>query len=155
MADEAEPKQASPESEGKAASARAGQELIDELTALGQKFAEVVEVAWNSDERRRLEDDLRRGLASVADSLETGLKKVSETKETKDLLAKAEGVATKVRTSKVTNDLADALASGLRQLSESLDKWADEMRSRSEKSEKSEESGGSDDTTQDISIERE
>ncbi len=72
-----------------------------------------------------------------------------ETKETKELLAKAEDVATKVRTSKVATDLADALASGIRQLSESLDKWADEMRARGDKP------SDSGDTSQDISIKRE
>jgi hypothetical protein len=149
MTGETEPKETPPDTEGKSAGGRAGQELIDELTALGQKFAEVVEVAWNSDERKRLEDDLRKGLMSVADNLEVGLKKVGETKETKELLAKAEGVATKVRTSKVANDLADALAAGLRQLSEALDKWTDEMRARGDKP------SGEDDTSQDISIKRE
>ncbi len=146
MTTESEPKQTPPEE--KNTGARAGQELIDELTSLGQKFAEVVEVAWNSDDRKRLEDDLRKGLVSVAENLEVGLKKVSETKETKEILAKAEDVATKVRSSKVANDLADALAAGLRQLSESLDKWADEMRARGDKPDDS-------DAAQDISIKRE
>jgi len=147
MTAESESKQTPPED--KSAGTRAGQELIDELTALGQKFAEVVEMAWNSDERRRLEDDLRKGLVSVAENLEVGLKKVGETKETKEILAKAEDVATKVRSSKVANDLADALAAGLRQLSESLDKWTDEMRARADKPD------DEGDASQDISIKRE
>ena len=47
------------------ASQEAGKELIDELTTLGYKFVEVVEVAWNSEQRKKIEEDLRSGLVTV------------------------------------------------------------------------------------------
>lgn len=108
----------------------AGKELIDELTRLGHKFAEVVEVAWHSEQRKKIEEDLRTGLERLADSLETGIKRASETKEAQELRTKAEDVADKVRTSKVAGELGEALAQGLRSLSEQLDKLSDEMRKR-------------------------
>ena len=109
----------------------AGAELIDELTRLGQKFAEVVEVAWNSEQRKQIEEDLRTGLVSVANSLEDGFKRVSASKEAKEAVNAAEDVAEKVRTSKIGVELTSALAQGLRALSEQMDKLATDMKQKS------------------------
>jgi hypothetical protein len=109
---------------------RAAQTLIDDLTVLGTKFAEVVEVAWNSEQRRQIEDDLRKGLVTVAESLEDGLKRVGESKEAKEFVNAAEDVAGKVRSSKVAGELASALSQGLRALSEQMDRLAEDLRTR-------------------------
>ena len=111
--------------------ADSGQELIDELTRLGQKFVEVVEVAWNSEQRKKAEHDLRVGLESVATSLEDGFKRVGSSKEAKEFVNAAEDVADKVRTSKIASELSSALAEGLRALSEQMDRMASEMKARS------------------------
>jgi hypothetical protein len=118
------------EQPGPGASAASGQELIDELTRLGHKFAEVIEVAWNSEQRKKAEHDLRVGLESVATSLEDGFKRVGSTKEAKEFVNAAEDVADKVRTSKIATELSGALAEGLRALSEQMDKMASEMKKR-------------------------
>ena len=129
----------------------AGQELIDELTRLGQKFVEVVEVAWNSEQRKKIEDDLRTGLVTVANTLEDGFKRVSATKEAQEAVNAAEDVAEKVRSSKIAVELTGALAQGLRTLSEQMDKLSNEMKQKPDTSASSD-SGASD--TQDIPIAR-
>jgi DNA polymerase III alpha subunit len=115
----------------------AGSELVDELARLGQKFVEVVEVAWNSEQRKKIEEDLRSGLVTVANSLEDGFKRVSSSKEAKDAVKSAEDVAEKVRTSKIAVELSEALAQGLRSLSEQMDKLTEEMRQKSQAAGKS------------------
>ena len=127
----------------------AGAELIDELTRLGQKFAEVVEVAWNSEQRKQIEEDLRTGLASVANSLEDGFKRVSASKEAKEAVNVAEDVAEKVRTSKIGVELTSVLAQGLRALSEQMDKLSNEMK---QKPGSSTDASAPGDETQDIPI---
>ena len=123
--------QAAPETEPSAApKSAAGQELVDELTKLGQRFIDVVEVAWNSEERKRAQEDLRTGLVSLAHSLEDGVKRVSSTKEAQNLVDAAEDVAEKVRTSKVAAEVSSALTQGLRALSEQLEKLAQEMQQK-------------------------
>lgn len=123
--------QQAPQGDGSQESTKkSGQEIIDELTRIGQQLVEVVEVAWHSEQRKKLEEDLRAGLVKVADSLETGLKRASESKEAQGLRNAAEDVAEKVRSSKLAAELGDALAHGLRNLSEQLDKLSDEMRKR-------------------------
>jgi DNA polymerase III alpha subunit len=134
-------------------SQEAGQELIDELTRLGQKFVEVVEVAWNSEQRKKIEDDLRTGLVTVAHTLEDGFKRVSNTKEAKEAVNAAEDVAEKVRTSKITVELSEALAQGLRSLSEQMEKLSEEMRQKSTASSEGK-SPGSTQESQDIPIDK-
>ena len=109
----------------------AGQELIDELTRLGQKFVDVVEVAWNSEQRKKIEEDLRTGLVTVAGTLEDGFKRVSSTKEAQEAVNAAEEVAEKVRTSKIASELSGALAQGLRALSDQMEKLSSELKQKS------------------------
>ncbi|HXF60527.1 MAG TPA: hypothetical protein VNK95_02850 [Caldilineaceae bacterium] len=136
-----------------------GQELVDELNRLGNKFIEVVEVAWNSEQRRRIEDDLRKGLQSLATSLEEGLKQLGESQQTKEFLGAAEDVAesvsAKVRSSKITNELADSLARGLRALSDRMDRLARDMQSRAAGQPGPTAGENKPDTPQDIPIQRE
>ena len=132
-------------------SQEAGKELIDELTRLGQKFVEVIEVAWNSEQRKQIEDDLRTGLVTVANTLEDGFKRVSSSKEAKEAVNAAEDVAEKVRTSKIGTELSEALAQGLRTLSDQMDKLSEEMK---EKSKSSATGDASSKDSQDIPIDR-
>lgn len=111
-------------------SSRESQALIDELNVLGAKFAEAIDAAWKSEQRKRLEEDLRTGIVGVAQSLEQHLKEFSRREETKKVLDKAEDVADKVRSSKVSQEVATALTQGLRSLSEHLDKLAHDLRER-------------------------
>ncbi|MEX1018842.1 MAG: hypothetical protein WDZ49_04245 [Litorilinea sp.] len=106
------------------------QALIDELNSLGAKFAEAIDAAWKSEQRKRLEDDLRTGVTDVAESLEQHLKEFSQREETRKMLDRAEDVADKMRTSKVSQEIAAALTQGLRTLSDKLDKLAHDLRER-------------------------
>ena len=89
-----------------------GQEVLDELGRLGQKLVEVVDTAWNSEQRKRIQEDLRHGFTAVANSLEEGLQELSEREETQEILDKAEDVAEeisyRVRSSEITHELAES-----------------------------------------------
>ncbi len=119
---------------GSTSSEQATQNLVEELNRLGSKFAEVVQVAWESDQRKKIEHDLRTGISSLATTLEEGLKKVSESPQTKDLFDKAEDVAEtvaeRVQKSQFAQDVADGLVKGLRTLTEQVDKLASELQSQ-------------------------
>jgi hypothetical protein len=143
-------------------SQQAGKELIDELTHLGQKFVEVVEVAWNSEQRKKIEEDLRTGLVSVASTLEDGFKRVSSSKEAQEAVNAAEDVAAKVRSSKMAIELSEALADGLRSLSDQMDKLSNELKQKSASSSSSTgakptgtKASGANKESQDIPIARE
>jgi hypothetical protein len=110
------------------------QDLLTELTRLGGSFLNVAAAAWNSEQRKQIEKDVKSGLTSLVNNLEEGFKQVSESDQTKDFVNKAEdvvvGVAEKVRQHQVARDLGAGLVKGLRTLSEEIDKLANELQSK-------------------------
>jgi uncharacterized phage infection (PIP) family protein YhgE len=142
--------------------AEAGQELIDELTQLADKFAKVVKTAWNSEQRKQVENDVRSGLSTMAASLEDGFKQVASSNEAKDLQTKATEVGEKVTSTKFFADLTGALTTGLRTLSDQLDKVAADMQAKNAQAGATKPSttqsgvaGASDDAAKDIPINKE
>ena len=111
-----------------------GQELLDELTQLADKFATVVKSAWNSEQRKQVENDVRSGLSTMAASLEDGFKQVASSNEAKDLQVKATEVGEKVTSSKFFADMTSALTTGLRALSDQLDKVASDLQTKNAQS---------------------
>ena len=107
-----------------------GQELLDELTQLADKFATVVRSAWNSDQRKQIETDVRTGLTTMASSIEDGLKQVATSNEAKDLQTKATEVGEKVTSTKFFADVTGALTTGLRALSDQLEKLSNDLQSK-------------------------
>ncbi len=106
-------------------------ELFQELTILGSRFVEVVQTAWNSEERKQIQTDLKEGLTSVAASLEEGFQKVVDNEQAKEVIDKAdetaESVGDKLRSSEAVNDLGEGLVKGLGLLAAKLEKWTEEM----------------------------
>ena len=111
-----------------------GQELLDELTQLADKFATVVKSAWNSEQRKQVENDVRSGLNTMAASLEDGFKQVATSNEAKDLQTKATEVGEKVTSTRFFADLTGALTTGLRALSDQLDKVATDLNTKNAQS---------------------
>jgi hypothetical protein len=116
--------------QAQAGQAQPGQELLDELTQLADKFAAVVKTAWNSEQRKQIETDVRSGLSTMATSIEDGFKQVASTNEAKDLQTKATEVSEKVSSSKFFADMTSALTVGLRGLSDQLDKVAADIQTK-------------------------
>ncbi len=152
---------------------RASQDLLDELARLSDKIVQMVQTAWNSEERQRMEEDLRKGVSSVTNNLEQSIKRASESQAARDVRAQTKDVADdineRMQHSDVARDLTTGLAKGLRALGDQLDEWSAEMKKR-EASAKSASSSGdevhsptssdsaatqfSPDDSQDIPIER-
>ena len=111
-----------------------GQEILDELTELADKFAAVVRTAWNSEQRKQIENDVRSGLSTMATSIEDGFKQVATSPEAKDLQTKAGEVGEKMTSSKFFADLSSALTVGLRSLSDQLDKVSADIQAKNAQS---------------------
>ena len=135
-------------------------DLFEELTILGGRFVEVVQSAWNSEERKQIQNDLKEGLSSVAESLEEGFQKVIENEQAKEVIDKADDVADsvgdKLRSSQAVNDLGESLIRGLGILAGKLETWTKEMESRQTSQDNDTTSAGSPtgDDPQDIPIDK-
>lgn len=117
-------------SASEASTRQATQELMDELAELANRLTNLGKSWWNSEQRKHLEQDLRTGAESVVASLESSIKQVAASQEAKELQAKAGEVGEKVATSKIVNDLAEALKNGLQALSAQLDKAAQDIEAK-------------------------
>ena len=130
------------------------------MTILGNRFVDVVQSAWNSEERKQIQDDLKEGLTSVAKSLEEGFQKVVENEQAKEVIDKADGVADsvgeKLRSNQAVSDLGESLIKGLSILAGKLEAWTDEMASRQTHpdDEPTSTSPSTDDQAQDIPIDK-
>ena len=106
-------------------------EILRELTVIGNKFVKVVDAAWRSEERKTIEAELKEGLANIAANLETGYQRVSENEKAQEVLNKAEDVASslgeQMRNSEAVKELADGLVGGLRTLGAQLEKMAGDL----------------------------
>ena len=119
------------ESSTDATSRQATQELMDELADLANRLTTLGKSWWNSDERKRIEHDLRSGVETLGNSLESSFQQVASSQEAKEIQSKAGEVGEKVTSSKVVADLATALKSGLASLGEQLDKVAKDIETKS------------------------
>ena len=112
-------------------------QLINELDRLGNQLIDAIRTAWNSDQRKELETEISKGIASAASSLNEGLQKVSENESTKQLINKAEEVFStvgeQVRSSKVTHDLVEGLSKGIQTLNDQLAQFVSDAKKEANK----------------------
>ena len=96
-------------------------DFAEELRRFGQKFAETVENAWNSEQRQKLEEDLKEGMNRFSEEVRKAFDKVSET----DAAKKVREEAAKIDSTELAGNIKKGLASGLRWLSTELGKFSD------------------------------
>lgn len=138
---------------------RVTDEIFSELTVLANRFVEAAQQAWNSEERKRMEADLKKGLNDVAVGLEEGFQKVTENEKAQRVLNRAdqtaEEVGDKLRSSQAVNDIAQGLVRGLRSMAAILEGWSEEMTARdAARKAQTEEPPAQDDEAQDIPVDR-
>ena len=158
-AEETAPQEA-PKTEGKRTASAAEADLLGEINRLGTAIVQAIQTAWQSDERKKLEQDLNKGLRTLADNVEEALEKVGKNEQVHEFLDKAEDVAEsvgeKVRDAKVTGEIKEGLLKGLAALTEQLQKVSKDVAARqpsgSQPAAQAPDSPPADDEGQDIPI---
>lgn len=102
-----------------------GFDVADELRNLGKQFADTLEAAWKSEERQRIEGEIREGMQNFADELGKLLSDVKESKAGQRVMSEAETVKSKVNEAEVGRKAQSNIAKGLGWLSEELNSLAD------------------------------
>ena len=111
--------------EEEAASFSKNDDLAEEVQQLVEAMARAARNVWSSDERRQLEDDLRRGLGSLLGNLEEALQRFGRSEQGQDLQEQATRVANRVRESELAAELKEGLTIGLRSAADEVRKFAD------------------------------
>ncbi|HEC23172.1 MAG TPA: hypothetical protein ENI95_09665 [Chloroflexi bacterium] len=103
------------------------EETIDvaaEFAELGRKFRDAINAAWNSEERLRIQQEIKEGLERFSEEVDEAIKSLRES----EISAKVEESVKRVRedleSGKVADEVRRGLVTALRGLSDALDKMA-------------------------------
>ncbi len=102
-------------------------DVAAELKDLGRQVAETFRTAWNSEERHRLEQEVREGVRSFADEVDKVIREARDSQAGTRIREEAEQVATKVDESDTGQKVRSNMVQGLHWLSEELGKLADKF----------------------------
>lgn len=116
-----------PVEEDEPAKAETRRDFGEELKNLGKQFADTVQAAWNSQERHRVEGEVREGVKSFVDEVDKAIKEAKESKAAARVKEEATEIRTKVETGDMSKKAREGLVQGLQWLSEELGKLAEQF----------------------------
>lgn len=102
-------------------------DVAEELRQLGRQFGETLERAWHSEERQRIESEVREGVDSFVKEVDKALRQARKSETTAKVRQEAEEVRTKVESSDLGSRARQGMVQGLRWMSEGLNKLADQF----------------------------
>lgn len=104
-----------------------GADVVGEFKKLGRQFAQTLEAAWNSEERVRVESDIREGVHSFVDEVD----KVFREARSSETVQKVKGEAAEVKNNLEKSDLGEktrqGIVQGLSWMSDELARLADQF----------------------------
>jgi soluble cytochrome b562 len=96
--------------------------ILNEFEALGQQLAAAVKSLWESDETRKLRQDLRDGFVELGRQLDTAVKSAQESEAAKEFSEQVKETVDKARQSDLAGKLEQGLVTGLRELNQEISK---------------------------------
>jgi hypothetical protein len=102
-------------------------DIVVELRNLGRQFAHTLQTAWNSQEWKEFEGEVREGMKTFADEVDKAFREVKKSPVTQKAKEEATTLKTKVETGEVGQKTKSGLAQGLSWLSDELAKLADQF----------------------------
>ncbi len=102
-------------------------DVSDALSDLGRQFAETIQAAWNSQERKEFEQEVREGVRRFGDEVNKVFTEAKDSPAVKKAKEEAEEVRTRVESGEVTRKARGGLVEGLQWLSQELARLAEQF----------------------------
>jgi hypothetical protein len=102
-------------------------EIVDEFKHLGRQFADTLESMWNSEERRRMETEIRAGVRTFAEEVDRVIRDARHSQAATRMKEEAIGMKERVETGEVPQRARHGVIQGLRWLSHELERLADQF----------------------------
>lgn len=102
-------------------------DVANELRDLGRQVADTLRTAWNSQERQKLEVEIREGVKSFVDELDKMIREAKESPAAHKIKEEATQAKTRIESSDVGQKAKVSLVNGLHWLSEEIGKLADQF----------------------------
>jgi len=97
-------------------------DVLDELEVLGQQLTTAVKTLWESEESRKLRQDLRQGFIQLGQEIDEAVKSAQESDAARQFGEQVKETVGKARHSDVTAQIEEGLATGLRKMNQELSK---------------------------------
>lgn len=110
-------------------------DVTAELKDLGRQFAETIKTAWNSEERQKLEREIREGITSFVGEVDKVIREAKDSPTAERVREEATQVKTKVESSDIGRKTRGGIVQGLHWLSEELGKLANNFTPSEEEAE--------------------
>jgi hypothetical protein len=95
-----------------------------ELKRLGRQFAETLQTAWNSEERQRIEVEVREGVKSFVNEVDRVFQEAKQSPAAGRVREEAAEIKSRVEESDIGNKARSGFVQGLQWMSEELGKLA-------------------------------
>lgn len=102
-------------------------DIAAEFQKLGRQFAETLQTAWDSEERKRVEKEVREGVQSFVNEVDQVIREVKTSEKTEKIKGEAEELKTRVESSDIGARARQGIVQGLRWLSEGLGDLANQF----------------------------
>lgn len=96
--------------------------LANEFTMLGKNLKELLQTAWESEERKKLQQEIESGLSQLGKSLTQAVGEFKESPSGQRLRADVDDLHARVRSGEVEAEVREKLAGILRKVNADLEK---------------------------------
>ncbi len=107
--------------------ANQGPDLVEEFQNLGRSFAEAFEAAWNSEERIRVEEEVRAGVESFASEVDKVIREAKNSPAGEKMMNEAGDVVSMVESSDFGRRALEGISQGLAWVSVEMAKMAEQL----------------------------
>ncbi len=96
--------------------------FTEEFSRLGQTLGQAIKLAWESGERKRLEQDIVEGMRRLSEQIDKATKTAAESPTAKDVTAKVTTAWETAHGPQILDEMRAGLIESLRKLNEELDR---------------------------------
>jgi hypothetical protein len=102
-------------------------DIADALRDFGRQFADTIQAAWNSKERREFEEEVREGVDQFANEVRKAFREIKESGAAQKVREEADEAKERVEHADLAQKARAGLVEGLEKLSQELGKLADQF----------------------------
>lgn len=107
---------------------KSGSQIVEELNQLGEQLATAVKALWDSEDARKVRQEIGEGFVELGHQVDEAIKAARESEATKEFETKVKETVDKARESDVAGQVQDGLVTGLHQLNEEMSKWVGSLK---------------------------
>ena len=101
--------------------------IVDQLQDLGIQVADTLRSAWESEERQKVEEEVREGVKSFANEIDKAIHDIRDGQTGQRIKEEATNIKSKVETGELVDKAKTGVVQGLRWLSDELGKLAEQF----------------------------